>query len=112
MVVRKSRQGIAFLACENYPRCRHTLPIGTGVACPQPDCDGELVERVSKRGRRFFGCNRYPKCKFTSWSRPIAEPCPQCGSPYLVIRTDKGGNEFRVCPEKSCGHREKQESDV
>jgi DNA topoisomerase-1 len=105
LVIRKSRQGIAFLACDNYPKCRYTRAISSGVSCPQPDCDGELVERASKRGRRFYGCSRYPDCKFISWARPVAEPCPQCGHPYLVIRTSKGGKESRVCPAKSCGYK-------
>jgi DNA topoisomerase-1 len=107
-VIRKSRRGVAFLACENYPSCRNTRPISIGIACPQTECDGDLVERVSKRGRRFYGCSRYPKCKFVSWSQPVDKPCPQCGNSYMVIRKTKGGQEQLVCPDKSCGHRESQ----
>ncbi|MGW8209548.1 MAG: type I DNA topoisomerase, partial [Syntrophobacteria bacterium] len=81
-VVRNSRLGVPFLACEKYPRCRNTRSIGTGVACPQPTCEGELVERASKKGRRFYGCNRFPKCRFVSWSRPVDKECPKCGNPY------------------------------
>jgi DNA topoisomerase-1 len=104
-VIRKSRQGISFLACENYPRCRNTRPIGTGVACPQTECDGELAERASKRGKRFYGCTRYPKCRFISWSRPVDKGCPNCGNAYLVIRSSKG-EEYLACPEKTCGYKE------
>jgi DNA topoisomerase-1 len=104
-VIRKSRQGISFLACENYPRCRNTRPIGTGIACPQTECDGELVERASKRGKRFYGCTRYPKCRFISWSRPVDKGCPTCGNAYLVIRSRKG-EEYLACPEKTCGYKE------
>jgi DNA topoisomerase-1 len=107
-VIRKSRRGVAFLACENYPSCRNTRPISIGIACPETDCDGDLVERVSKRGRHFYGCSRYPKCKFVSWSQPVDKPCPQCGNSYMVIRKTKGGQEQLVCPDKSCGHRESQ----
>lgn len=104
-VVRKSRWGVPFLACENYPRCRNTRPIGMGVACPQPDCDGELVERASKKGRRFYGCSRFPKCRYVSWSRPVDKQCPQCGNSYLVVRRSKG-EEYLACPAKSCGYKE------
>jgi DNA topoisomerase-1 len=104
-VIRKSRQGISFLACENYPRCRNTRPIGTGVACPQTECDGELAERASKRGKRFYGCTRYPKCRFISWSRPVDKGCPTCGNAYLVTRSSKGV-EYLACPEKTCGYKE------
>jgi DNA topoisomerase-1 len=104
-VVKKSRRGVAFLACENYPRCRNTRSVGTGVGCPGEGCDGELVERASKRGRKFYGCNRYPKCRFISWSRPVDEPCPECSNPYLIVRTVKSGQERLVCPAKSCKYQ-------
>ena len=104
-VVRKSRLGVPFLACEKYPRCRNTRSIGTGVACPQPNCQGELVERASKKGRRFYGCSKFPKCRFVSWSRPVDKECPQCGNAYLVVRQSKG-EESLVCPVKSCGYKE------
>jgi len=104
-VIRKSRQGISFLACEKYPSCRNTRPIGTGVACPQTECDGELAERASKRGKRFYGCTRYPKCRFISWSRPVDKGCPTCGNAYLVTRSSKG-EEYLACPEKTCGYKE------
>jgi DNA topoisomerase-1 len=104
-VVRKSRLGVPFLACEKYPRCRNTRSIGTGVACPQPNCQGELVERASKKGRRFYGCSKFPKCRFVSWSRPVDKKCPQCGNAYLLVRQSKG-EEFLVCPVKSCGYKE------
>jgi DNA topoisomerase-1 len=108
-LIRKSRQGIPFLACENYPRCRNTRPIGIGVDCPQEECDGELVERASKRGRRFYGCSRYPKCRFISWSRPVDKTCSECGNPYLVVRKSKG-EEHLACPVKSCSYKESQDS--
>ena len=104
-VVRKSRLGVPFLACEKYPSCRNTRSIGTGVACPQPNCQGELVERASKKGRRFYGCSQFPKCRFVSWSRPVAKECPQCGNAYMLIRQTKG-EESLVCPVKSCGYKE------
>jgi DNA topoisomerase-1 len=106
-VVRKSRQGIPFLACEKYPSCRNTRSIGTGVACPQPSCEGELVERASKKGRRFYGCSKFPKCRFVSWSRPVDKKCPQCGNPYMLVRQSKG-EEYLACPVKSCGYKESQ----
>ena len=107
-VVRRGRQGRAFLACENYPTCRNTRPITTGVRCQQAGCDGELVERTSKRGRVFYGCNRYPGCRFVVWSKPLAKACPQCGNPYLLSRVAKDGQEQEVCPVKSCGYREER----
>ncbi len=77
MMLRMGRYG-KFLACSRYPECKGTKRIFTkvGVACPKDG--GDIVERRTKRGRIFFGCANYPECEFTSWSRPLPEPCPQC----------------------------------
>jgi DNA topoisomerase-1 len=88
MVIKRGRYG-PFLACSGFPECRNTKPLkerkGTGVPCPE--CHkGELMERRSKRGRTFYSCSRYPTCKFSLWNRPVNESCPECQSPYLVIR--------------------------
>ena len=78
MVVRNGRYG-RFLACSRYPECKGTRPLRTkvGVACPR--CRGDLVARRTRRGSTFYGCANYPHCRFVTWSRPLAEPCPNCG---------------------------------
>ncbi len=40
---------------------------------------GDLVERRTRSGRVFYGCANYPACDFTSWKRPLPQPCPNCG---------------------------------
>jgi len=78
MVGKTGRFG-RFLACSRYPDCKGTKAILTkvGVACPK--CGGDIVERRTRRGRIFYGCAKYPECDFTSWARPLEQPCPQCG---------------------------------
>ncbi len=75
-----------FIACSNFPECRNTKPIllKVGVACPE--CGGDLVERKTRRNRIFYGCVNYPDCKFSSWTRPLPTPCPQCGG-LLTVAT-------------------------
>jgi DNA topoisomerase-1 len=108
MVRRRSRFG-EFLGCSGYPDCDgikrlQADPVKTGVRCP--DCkDGEILERRSRRGKIFFGCDRYPKCKFASWDKPLAQPCPNCGSLYLVEKTTKRLGTRWLCPKKEeCGY--------
>ena len=61
-----------------------------GVKCP--DCKtGDLAEKKARRGNFFYGCSNYPKCKFTSAYKLIDEPCPDCGSPYLLEKNLKSG---------------------
>jgi DNA topoisomerase I len=108
MIRRRSRFG-EFLGCSGYPDCDgikrlQADPVKTGVRCP--DCkEGEVLERRSRRGKIFFGCDRYPKCKFASWDKPVAHPCPNCGSPYLVEKTTKRLGTRWLCPKKEeCGY--------
>jgi DNA topoisomerase-1 len=108
MVRRRSRFG-EFLGCSGYPDCDgikriQAEPVKTGVACP--DCkEGEVLERRSRRGKVFFGCGRYPKCKFASWDRLVTQPCPECGSSYLVEKVTKREGARWQCPNKECGYR-------
>jgi DNA topoisomerase-1 len=79
MAIKLGRYG-KFLACTGFPACRNAKPILTkaGVACP--DCGGDLVERRGGKSKRlFFGCANYPACSFSTWYRPVMEPCPRCG---------------------------------
>jgi DNA topoisomerase-1 len=96
-----------FTACSNYPKCKYVVQKTTGVACPKC-AKGELAERRSKRGKTFYGCNRYPECDFVAWSKPIAEPCPDCGSTYLLEKFLKSGH-FAECPNKECKYRKELE---
>lgn len=68
MVIKWGRKG-KFLSCSVYPECKFSKSITSGVKCPEPDCQGELIERRGKRGF-FYGCSSYPKCTFTSRTLP------------------------------------------
>lgn len=106
MVIKRGRFG-KFLACSRYPECKHTRAVSTGVKCPQPGCEGDLVEKRTKKGKVFFACSRYPQCTFALWDRPIPKPCPQCHHPFQVEKYDRKSKQtFVRCPEKSCGHQE------
>ena len=108
MVRRRSRFG-EFLGCSGYPDCDgikrlKSDPVSTGVSCP--DCkEGDVQERRSRRGKLFFGCSRYPKCKFASWDKVVPQPCPQCGSAYLVEKVTKREGARWQCPNKECEYR-------
>jgi DNA topoisomerase-1 len=68
MIIKWGRKG-KFLSCSDYPKCKNSKSITSGVKCPEPACGGELIERRSRRGF-FYGCSNYPKCKFTSRTLP------------------------------------------
>jgi DNA topoisomerase-1 len=78
MVVKYGRFG-KFIACSGYPDCKTTKPflVKVGVKCPE--CGGELVVKKSKKKRTFYGCSNYPECNFIVNTRPLPQPCPQCG---------------------------------
>jgi len=68
MIVKWGRKG-KFLSCSDYPTCKNSKSITSGVKCPEPGCGGELIERRSMRGF-FYGCSNFPKCHFTSRTLP------------------------------------------
>ncbi len=107
MVIRSGRYG-EFLSCSGYPDCKNARPVPLGVPCPK--CGGDLIEiRPKKRGgKTFYGCSNYQneaiKCDFKLWQKPIAEPCPSCAAPFLVM----GGSKNRpmiACANKECGYK-------
>jgi DNA topoisomerase-1 len=96
MVLRHGRYG-EFVSCSGYPDCKYIKQNFIGVKCPQCK-EGELVEKKARRrGNVFYGCSNYPNCDFTSNYKPVAEECPQCGSPYLVEKNLKSGT-YLWCP--------------
>jgi DNA topoisomerase-1 len=105
MVIKHGRYG-RFVACSGYPECKKTKPLSIGVGCGQPGCGGELVRRRSRRGRAFYSCSNYPTCKFVVWQRPVPEPCPNCGAPFLTERAARGGKTVLQCIREGCGHRQ------
>jgi DNA topoisomerase-1 len=111
MVIKHGRYG-QFVACSGYPECKNTKPVSLGITCPEPGCGGQIVQRRSKRGRAFYSCSNYPNCKFVVWQRPLAEPCPKCGAPFLTERMAKGRKLIRECVRDQCDYKLEAESTV
>jgi len=83
LVLRWGRHG-KFIGCSNFPDCRHTEPWleKIGVTCPEDG--GDVVKRRTRRGRVFYGCSNYPDCEFSTWKKPLSQPCPNCQGLLLV----------------------------
>ena len=109
MILRSGRYG-RFLGCSGYPECKGIRPLPTGVKCPEEGCTGELAEKRTKQGRRFYTCTRYPECRYTLWKKPVPEPCPRCGHPFLVETPVRGKGTFVACPREECGFRKEPEA--
>ncbi|MCU0507560.1 MAG: topoisomerase DNA-binding C4 zinc finger domain-containing protein [Anaerolineae bacterium] len=94
LVIKQGRFG-RFVGCSNYPTCRFTKPLVAklGVLCPKDR--GEIVERRTRQGRIFYGCANYPGCDWTSWKKPLPQPCPQCEG--LMVLAAKDTAECTVC---------------
>lgn len=105
MVYKMGRYG-KFMACSNFPECRHTKAIVKDIGVDCPNCDtGKIIERKSKKRRIFYGCDQYPKCEFLSWDKPIARKCPKCES-LLVEKKLKKGIQVQCI---SCDYKEEQQ---
>jgi DNA topoisomerase I len=108
MQIRYGRFG-KFVGCTGYPECKEVqplkLPEPVGVKCP--DCGvGDVVRKFSRKRKVFFSCNRYPECSFSSWDKPLPEPCPECGGKYLVEKVTKKAGAEKRCPNPECSHRQ------
>jgi len=103
MVYKMSRFG-RFLACPNFPECRHTMALPKNINVPCPECGAELLERVSRKGRKFYGCERYPECEFVSWDLPVKDTCPVCGG-RMVFKRGAKDTFYHVCVNETCRHR-------
>jgi DNA topoisomerase-1 len=100
LVIRHGRYG-KFIGCSDFPECRYTEPWLERIGVKCPNDGGELVERKTRKGRVFYGCANYPACEFTSWKRPLPQPCPQCGGLLVVENRDHA-----LCT--ACGNRVRQ----
>ncbi|MCC7358459.1 MAG: type I DNA topoisomerase [Anaerolineales bacterium] len=98
LVIRWGRYG-KFIGCSDFPKCRYTEPWleKIGVDCPKDH--GALVERKTRKGRVFYGCANYPACDFTSWKRPLPQPCPNCGG--LLVVANKNYAQCLVCEQQT-----------
>jgi DNA topoisomerase I len=96
LVIRWGRYG-KFISCSGFPSCRYTEAFleKIGVTCPKDG--GDIVQRKTRKGRIFFGCANYPNCDFTSWKRPVANPCPKCGG--LLVIANKREVQCMSCEE-------------
>ena len=96
LVIRYGRYG-KFISCSGFPTCRYTEPWleKIGVACPKDG--GDLVARKTRRGRVFYGCLNYPNCDFTTWKKPLAQPCPKCKG--LLVISNKREAQCTNCSE-------------
>jgi DNA topoisomerase-1 len=105
MQVRFGRFG-KFLGCSGYPECKSVQPlfkpVPTGIKCLVCG-EGELYERRSRRGNAFYSCNRYPDCTFVVWDKPVLEPCPRCGAPFVTEKVTKRSGTIRRCAREGCG---------
>jgi DNA topoisomerase-1 len=109
MLIKQGKFG-RFLGCSGYPECKNTKAISTGVDCPEPGCNGYLIEKRTRRGKAFFGCSNYPDCTYALWDRPIPEKCPRCKAPFLIEKHYRGKGIVKMCVNKECGYREDKDT--
>ena len=98
MVVKQGRYG-KFWACSNYPKCKTTEPFTLNISCPEPDCDGKIVEKKTRKGKIFYGCSAYPSCKFATWNEPIATICSSCNYGILERKDSRSKGTIIICPK-------------
>ncbi|MBY0545311.1 MAG: type I DNA topoisomerase [Gammaproteobacteria bacterium] len=106
--IRQGRYG-KFIGCTAYPTCKYMEPLNkpadTGIECPTCKT-GTMLERKSRYGKLFYSCSRYPDCKYAIWNLPLAEPCPKCKWPVVMVKVTKRRGTEKVCPQEECDFTE------
>ncbi|TYB31713.1 MAG: type I DNA topoisomerase [Candidatus Mcinerneyibacterium aminivorans] len=99
LLIKYGRYG-KFLACENYPECKHTENYveKVGIDCPKCEDGDIIVKRSKKRRKKFYGCSNYPDCDYVSWYEPVDKKCPKCEK-LLYKKKNK-----LVCLNKECDY--------
>ncbi|MDX1775759.1 MAG: DNA topoisomerase, partial [Desulfobulbales bacterium] len=110
LVIKWGKTG-EFLACENYPTCKHTQNFkkdSNGEIIPiekeEPVDSGETCEKcgkpmVYKQGRygKFLACSGYPECKhIMAQTTGVKCPAENCTG-ELVQKVSKKGKVFFSC---------------
>jgi putative DNA topoisomerase len=124
-LVLKHANKSSFLACQNYPSCKHTqqlhkndvtiLKVMDGTVCPE--CASTLAVKKGRYGM-FIGCTGFPDCHFIATRDMITKDgvvkssnagghgdagesktlsCPKCQQGSLVKRQNKFGKHFYAC---------------
>ncbi len=107
MIVKTGRFG-KFLACTNYPECKHTKSLNPeeakqqqAVEATNEKCDKCQEAMILRHGRfgPFLGCSGYPKCKnIKGIDIKLGLKCPKCREGDVVQRrSKKRGKAFYGC---------------
>ncbi len=101
MLLRTGRYG-EFYACENFPKCKNTLPKAdeTGAACPL--CGGSVVKKHGRGRSVFYACANYPKCSFSTSYAPTTNKCEKCGNTLF----EKKNTGELICLSKQCAPKD------
>lgn len=100
LTVKSGRFG-PFIACTNYPECRHTRPLKQDKVPDRPtdevcrECGAPMVVKTGRYGE-FLACTRYPKCKHTR-PVPLGVKCPKCKTGDVTERRTRKGRSFFGC---------------
>ena len=114
VILKQSRTGSRFLSCSALPRMRLRRALLHRRGMPQVR-QGHAGGKELPQGQACsISCDQYPNCDYAVWDWPVAEPCPECHSPILVIKTTRARGRHLACPNPKCRYnqRARRESEL
>jgi DNA topoisomerase-1 len=103
LIIKFGRFG-KFIACSNYPNCKHTEKTEAEKKVDEEHqdeickvCSAPMIVKRGKFGI-FLGCSNYPTCKgIKKIEKKTGIKCPKCSTGDIVERKSKRGRLFYGC---------------
>ncbi|MBI5490839.1 MAG: type I DNA topoisomerase [Deltaproteobacteria bacterium] len=109
IIARRMRNGRSYWECSRRPRLRKDAE-GKDAAVAKKGVGGKdaAVENKAEQGKDAVA-TKAEGCDFVTWRKPVPQPCPQCGAPYVVEAKVKGATVL-ACDNKECGWKAEGEA--
>ena len=106
LVIKQGRFG-EFTACTGYPECKYV----------KLEVDRRHLSQGRRRRRRaqvtprqgVLRLRELSEVRLHAWNKPILEPCPKCGRPFLTEKITKRRGRELICSNEECGYVKQME---
>ncbi|MBI5498927.1 MAG: type I DNA topoisomerase [Deltaproteobacteria bacterium] len=101
IVARRMRNGRSYWECSRRVRLRKDAE-GKDATATRKTAEAKDAATTKAAEDADPATAKPEGCDFVTWRKPVPQPCPQCGAPYVVEAKVKGATVL-ACDNKECG---------